>query len=66
MCARSKNARWIFYSWYEYPSINEGYKSLRVFSWENFKRGDSIEDAYGTSQYSGFEWIPQRDDYVFD
>ena len=55
-----------FCSWYEYPSINEGYKSLRAFQRENFKRGDSIEDAYGTSQYSGFEWIPQRDDYVFD
>lgn len=54
-----------FNSWYEYPSIHEGYENLKVFSWQNYEDGNVFDGYYETSHYSGFKWTPEVDDYVF-
>ena len=55
-----------FNSWYEYPSIQEGYENMKVFSWKNYEDGNVFENMYETSHYSGFEWDTELDDYIFD
>lgn len=55
-----------FYSsWYKYPSINEGFESMRVFSWKNYDSPMGDFGDYANSYYSGFSWNTQYDDYIF-
>jgi len=54
----------LYYSWYDYPTINEGFHSLDCFSWENYKINySSSKPAYYTSYLTEFHWTPDMDDY---
>lgn len=65
-CAPNAKIRGGFYSsWYKYPSINEGFESMRVFSWKNYDSPMGDFGDYANSYYSGFSWNTQYDDYIF-
>ena len=51
-------------SWYEYPNLKVGYKSIRFLSWQNFETSGYMMD-YDSSKLSDFIWVPEYDDYNF-
>lgn len=51
-------------SWYEYPTIHEGYRSISFLSWQNYTGGWGT-DAYKKSKIDKFIWTPKLDDYDF-
>ncbi len=51
-------------TWYDYPSLQVGFNSIRFLSWQNFDDSGDIY-AYKTSKLSEFKWTPKYDDYDF-
>lgn len=52
-----------FHSWYEYPSIQVGYKSRRWYSWNNYVMdyGDFTKSIYDSAVLSDFHFDPSWD-----
>ena len=54
------------WSYYKYPSIHEGYESVRYLSWENYKYDYAyLLGGYHDTYLDAFHWTPETDDYDF-
>lgn len=53
-----------YLGYYEYPNLKVGYKSTKVFSWQNFTDGIALN--YDEAEITYFHWYNIYDDYVFD
>ena len=57
-----------YHSYYKYPSIQEGYESIRFMTWANYTTLNPLEllvGDYYEAKLSGFRWDDTYDDYIF-
>lgn len=52
-----------YHGWYKYPSIREGFTSIKFLSWKNFE--DKLGYNYYQAKQTDFYWDNSIDDYKF-